>query len=156
MGGCDEGEAALWVVYGIDQAPGEEQRALLSPDEEVRSLAFTSEGARWRFIWMRAALRVILAEQLGVTPQQLNFAYGAQGKPRLLAPALAHRCSFSISHSHGTGVVLVLRQPSNALKPAAPVGVDLEHHRTRRFSSLARRFFLPGESIALSSAAEQG
>merc|ERR1712129_111782 len=61
-----------------------------------------------------------------------------------------------ISHSHGTGVVLVLRQPSNALKPAAPVGVDLEHHRTRRFSSLARRFFLPGESIALSSAAEQG
>lgn len=146
--------AALWLVWDIDRLPGPAQLSLLSPDEEARANRFTGTAARRRFVWMRAALRCILGEALGQSPLRLEFVYGAGGKPRLRALAATRRCSFNVTHSGGVGAVLLLNRAWDAAGAALPVGVDLERHRARRFSALARRFFLPAECKALAAAAE--
>ncbi|CAE8605613.1 unnamed protein product [Polarella glacialis] len=166
-------KATLWIVWDVDCEPGAEQWAVLNQSEQLRARSFTSEGSRRRFVWMRAALRSILAETLGQQPELLTFEYGPCGKPKLATPDAARRCSFSISHSGSLGAVLLYvpgnthhnnnnnnsnnqnKNNSHSFGPAEPVGVDLEEHRPRPFQRLARRFFLPQEAEELDSPQQQ-
>eukprot|EP00913_Durusdinium_trenchii_P023767 g22321.t1 len=133
----------LVLVWGLDEEFGQEQLDLLSSDELRRAETFDAPGARRRFVWMRAALRAILAERLGVEPQELQFQYGPHGKPELATPWARKQLSFSVSHSGQAGAILFL-------EPAlGSVGVDLEERRPRPFLRLAKRFFTAEEVSAL-------
>jgi 4'-phosphopantetheinyl transferase len=111
-------------------------RLLLSPDEQERAARFKFEHLREGFTLARAALRVLLAQNLNAPPAELAFTYGARGKPELAGAASALR--FNLSHSGGMAVY--------ALTGGGEVGVDVERVRpVHDMEDIARRFFNAGE-----------
>lgn len=90
---------------------------LLDAAERARAARFLSDEPRARFVACRAALRAILARELGCDPRTLAFEEGVHGKPRL-AGAHAGTLHFNVSHSSRHGLI--------ALARGAPVGVDIE------------------------------
>ncbi|CAE7364106.1 unnamed protein product [Symbiodinium sp. CCMP2592] len=146
------GSATVCLVWDLGEDPAE-QMDLLSSDERQRAESFSSDGARKRFVWMRASLRCMLAERLGLDASSIKFQYGMHGKPSLAAPLAAQRCSFSVSHSGEVGALLLFTpEQSEPGRLAAPVGVDLELHRPRPFRRLAERFFTSSEVESLDQA----
>lgn len=145
------GVATLVLVWDL-LAATEEQWRLLSSEEQLRARSFESGAAQQRFVTMRAALRAVLAERLGVSPWELHFQYGSHGKPELNAPWARQRFSFSVSHSGEVGAILLLEMseqgPKTFASPAA-VGVDLEERRQRPFLRLAQRYFTETEAKML-------
>src|SRR5215510_6869927 len=55
----------------------------LSDEELARAERFHSDLVRNRYIVGRAALRHVLADQLGCSPTAVRYSYGPCGKPRL-------------------------------------------------------------------------
>ncbi|MBI5609151.1 MAG: 4'-phosphopantetheinyl transferase superfamily protein [Deltaproteobacteria bacterium] len=100
------------LPWNLDQC-----RALLPP-EPAPTPAPLRPIAHLRRLQTRALLHLLLAEQLGVAPQQLTPTLGPNGKPEL--PGLA----FNSSHS-GDWALL-------GLGPVPALGVDLEVQRPRR------------------------
>ncbi len=79
----------MWLVDLC--ASGEQHEsalALLSHAERARARAIRGEQARRRFVLARAALRVRLADVLGIAPELVALRIGEHGKPEI-APALA-------------------------------------------------------------------
>jgi 4'-phosphopantetheinyl transferase len=73
------------VLARLDASP-QDLRALeacLSAAELKRADRFFFERDRRRFVVARARLRQLLGERLGMAPQDIRLAYGANGKPRL-------------------------------------------------------------------------
>ena len=93
--------------------------AVLEQNELAR-FAKMSFPWRTRSIIARATLRYLLGERLDISPQDLFFVYGANGKPAL-APGLEGSISFNLAHSGDLAVV--------AIGQGAPIGVDLEEAR---------------------------
>jgi 4'-phosphopantetheinyl transferase len=125
----------LWLV-DLDSPGDDDARAVLSRDEAARAARFAFDRHRGRFTVGRAALRRILASELGADPAGLVFSYSAAGKPSLDhdAPAL----HFNLSHSHRWALVAVCR--------AGAVGVDIERERPLDdVLRLARTAFSPAE-----------
>jgi 4'-phosphopantetheinyl transferase len=117
---CFENDGIEVVATSLIAAPEvvETLLALLSAGERRRASRFVFERDRRRFIIGRARLRHLLGVKLGVPPDSVEFAYGAQGKPTLapkFAPANLH---FNVSHSRDVGVY--------ALASGLPIGVDVE------------------------------
>jgi 4'-phosphopantetheinyl transferase len=104
------------VLARLDASPEDLRRleACLSAAELERADRFFFERDRRRFVVARARLRQLLGERLGMAPQDIRLAYGANGKPRLADEAMR----FSVSHS---GEVALF-----ALSKAREVGVDVE------------------------------
>lgn len=104
------------VLARLDASP-QDLRALeacLSAAELKRADRFFFERDRRRFVVARARLRQLLGERLGMAPQEIRLAYGANGKPRLADEAMR----FSVSHS---GEIALF-----AFSKAREVGVDIE------------------------------
>jgi 4'-phosphopantetheinyl transferase len=91
---------------------------ILSEDEAARAARFRFESDRVRWVRARSALRTILAEYAGDSPDSLSFNYGEHGKPALLLITDLH---FNLSHSGDYAMIAVAR--------SAPVGVDIERLR---------------------------
>ncbi len=72
--------------------------ALLSDAERYRARRFVFDRDTRRFIVARARLRELLAERLGVRAHQVEFEYGAHGKPALSRRFVDSDLHFSISH----------------------------------------------------------
>ena len=116
----------------------EQYHPLLDEREQAHLGGLGRAPARQRYLVGRALLRHGLAEVLARAPDELAFAIGPQGKPRLVDDA----CYFNLSHSHDW---LVL-----AISQAGPVGVDIEFHgRRNRIDKLARYYFSPAEQLRL-------
>lgn len=140
------GEVHVWAVdltaepSAVDGGAGE---SLLSRDERARAERFRLVAHRRRFRASRIALRRILSLYTGVAPGELDFDYGALGKP-----ALANRrLHFNLAHSGELALVAVTRDD--------PVGVDVE--RIRPSSSLpriARRVLSAAERRRLEAVAD--
>jgi 4'-phosphopantetheinyl transferase len=114
---------------------------LLSRDEQERADRFRIERARKDFVLTRGRLRILLAGYLGMTPQELQFRYGNQGKPVL--EGNSDLC-FNISHTDGLALM--------AFATRRKVGVDVEKlSRKTEAMRLAQRFFSERETQALSS-----
>jgi len=121
-----EGEPARWTN-------------LLSPAELDRAAAFHFELHRRRFIVGRGLLRSILSRYLGVPPEQVEFAYGSQGKPELSGGLAANGLRFNLAHSEDLAIVAITR--------LGAVGVDLEKIAPLdNIDDLVARFFSAREN----------
>jgi 4'-phosphopantetheinyl transferase len=112
--------------------------AHLSADERERADRFRFPADRRRFTAARGLLRVLLGRTLGVSPREIDFSYGAFGKPALRHPADSG-LEFNLTHSQGMALI--------AISWGRNVGIDLEFHRQEfNFRVIADRFFTARES----------
>ncbi len=133
------------IVYAyvfVGGEPTEVDEALLDDEEAARSRRFVRSPDRHRFVLSHAALRVVLARCLGVSPRCVSYEKGPHGKPRLcraLAPL-----EFNLSHSGQLGLVAVARDRS--------LGVDVEEVRDLGgLLDIADQHFSPQERTGLRS-----
>jgi len=119
---------------------------LLSPDERERAARYRLEEHRRRFIVGRALLRTILATYLRISPAEVRFTYGPQGKPNLDKSRYWPSIDFNASVSEELAVF--------AIAPDVPVGVDVERVSPRGgIDSVARRICSPAEYRAYAALA---
>ena len=95
--------------------------SMLSGEERRRATRFRFEKDRKRFIAGRGVLRLILAFYLNTEPEQLQFSYGAYGKPYVPQGSCEMAVQFSLCHSHEVALY--------AFALGRNVGVDVEHVR---------------------------
>ncbi len=115
---------------------------LLSEDEVARSLRFKFKKDRQSYVISRGVLRVLLGKYTHEKPEQLEFAYGKQGKPGLNSPI-----KFNISHS---GNMAVFGFTIND-----EIGVDIEYIKPDvEVMHLAENFFSETEIAMLKSLPE--
>jgi 4'-phosphopantetheinyl transferase len=115
--------------------------ALLSDAERRRASRIAFGGDRRRFIVARGRLRQLLGARLGVRPESVELAYGAQGKPAL-APRFADSdLRFNVSHRDDVAAYVFVF--------GREIGVDIEAVRpVADADDLAARFFSHGEGAA--------
>jgi 4'-phosphopantetheinyl transferase len=120
-------------------------REVLDTEERARAERYRFEEDRHRSIVARGTVRRLLGRRLGRDPRDLRFVEGPQGKPALIGGEL----EFNVSHS-GDRVAI-------AIAEGGPIGVDIEVEQPRMTDLvvLARRYFSPGEALAVEKAAEQ-
>ncbi|MDP1839138.1 MAG: 4'-phosphopantetheinyl transferase superfamily protein [Reyranella sp.] len=135
-------QVAVWSWrIETDSLSFEAAEALLSEDEKARGRSFVTISLRHRFVAVRARLRTLLGEHLGLDPRTLVFVQNAFGKPRLADHPSVH---FSLSHSSDQAVLAVSEQRE--------VGIDIERVRPLDHLDLARRYFHPNEVAAIEGA----
>lgn len=133
----NEDELHLWR-FALEGADPKRDRGLLSPQELRRADRYSSHRARSEYQSCRATLRRILGRYLGNGPEGLTFTTGQYGKPALDAGVHPQPPQFSLSRSHGVGLVAVAR--------SVQVGVDIEwHDPDRDLEMLAKSSFSPRE-----------
>lgn len=81
-----------------------------------RAARFHFERDRRRYLAARLALRIVLADMLGVSLDEISLGEDEHGKPCLVSPGPG--LHFNVSHSDSVALI--------ALSDAAPVGVDIE------------------------------
>ncbi len=111
-------ELHVWRA-SLDLPPALLQRLAktLRANENERAGKFLIAQARERFVAARGILRQLLGMYLGLDPDKIDFRYGPQGKPSLLATHDSN-VSFSVSHSQAMGLF--------AFCGGGEVGVDIE------------------------------
>lgn len=97
----------------LDSLPAE--AALLSHDERERAARFRFDTDRHRYTACRAALRCVLAAELGATPESIAFTYNPHGKPALSANG---SLDFNVAHSGPMALI--------ALTQDGEIGIDIE------------------------------
>ena len=116
-------------------------RALLAPDETTRAGRFRFEHLQRSFILARASLRMLLGHYLDSPPGDIQFSYGAKGKPSL---AVSARVQFNMSHSRDLAMF--------AFTLDCEIGVDVEAIRPMPdIDDIAKRFFSGDETAELMS-----
>jgi 4'-phosphopantetheinyl transferase len=115
----------------------------VSQDEIQRADRLLDPRKRDRFLACRGLLREILGNYLGLQPERLHFAVGANGKPFLAANSANNsRLHFNLSHS---GTLFLL-----AIAADREVGIDIERLRDDTpFHDIARLAFSPREQDKL-------
>jgi 4'-phosphopantetheinyl transferase len=118
---------------------------LLAIDERERAARFVFPVHRRRFVVARAALREILARQLGVAAADVAFRYTPLGKPELVSP---RNLRFSVTHSGDRALIAVGNDVS--------VGIDIEciQERGVDIDGITRSFH-PRERQALAESPAQ-
>jgi 4'-phosphopantetheinyl transferase len=96
--------------------------ALLSAEETTRADRFAFERDRSSFVTTRAALRRLLAREVGIPPADLELEADAFGRPRLVESIRVAQSTldFNVSHSGRLGAVVLSR--------SGRVGIDVEWH----------------------------
>lgn len=117
---------------------------ILSADETLKAERFYFEQHRQRFIVGRGILRNILGRYLAIEPAQLQFEYGARGKPELAQAFSGDKLQFNLSHSQGLALY--------GFTCDRRIGVDLEYLRpVTDAQKIAQRFFSNRESNSISA-----
>jgi 4'-phosphopantetheinyl transferase len=115
--------------------------ALLSSDEVGRAARFHSPLHGERYVVAHGRLRQLLAAQLQMPAQELQFTPGDHGKPELADAAAGSGLRFNLSHSGAWGLAGWSWQRD--------IGVDVEVWRTmREEAALVRRYFSATEAVA--------
>lgn len=131
----------------VDPRAAREAATLLSEDERWRASRFAEAEAQRRFIVARAELRREIGDRLGVSPGDIDFAYGPYGKPRLGGRHASADLHFNLSHS---GPALALAFASDR-----DVGVDIEILReVPEADTIAAQLCSPADWLAYRSLVE--
>ena len=140
-----ETEIHVWIVettapYSIDITSVE----FLSPAELARASKFIVDVDQTCFLRRRAALRVILAGYLGITPRDVAYSVDAFGKPAVIAPQSSTALAFNTSHSAALALIAVAR--------SGRIGVDVEQLRPLfEAESIAAHYFAANEAAAFAT-----
>ncbi|MGH2834075.1 MAG: 4'-phosphopantetheinyl transferase family protein [Solirubrobacteraceae bacterium] len=113
-------------------------RSILSAFELARCERVVDPHRRGQMLLARAALRLILAQQLEVPTAQVRILSSPSGRPVLAGEDAP---SFSFSHCHGWAAI--------ALSSLARVGIDIEAARRPVPTALAARLLTPAEASSL-------
>jgi 4'-phosphopantetheinyl transferase len=89
----------------------------LSVDEKLRADRRLPGRVRDEFVVGRSCLRVLLANNLEISPLDISFRENDYGKPMLAE--MGSRLWFNLSHSHGIILITLSRE--------GEVGIDAEH-----------------------------
>jgi 4'-phosphopantetheinyl transferase len=137
------GETHLFAIPLEAPAPRlAELERRVSHDELARADRFRQARDRRRYLVARGELRTILSGYLGRNAADLQFRYGAHGKPALQGGRDTERVRFSLSRSHELGLVAVQLDDE--------VGVDVAHVRPMPDAlEITGRFFAPPEHEVL-------
>jgi 4'-phosphopantetheinyl transferase len=120
--------------------------AALSADEIERARRFHRQEDTLRHAYVRAALRDVLAERLGIAARDVRFARGPHGRPRI-ADHHASPLDFNVSHSGAHGLIAVSEERR--------VGVDIEQcGACADWHGLARSTLTPAEVTWIDSLPE--
>lgn len=128
------GELHLWRIP-LDLPPQKIAilNKTLNDDEIIRANRLLDPAKRENFIASRGSLRLILGQYLDLEPKEIQFEYGAQGKP-FIKKSLPLNLSFNLSHSTDMAVL--------ALTDGLEVGIDIECINTQLdYEKLATQFF---------------
>jgi len=101
-------------VFTADLDAAEPDDRILSEDELERAGKYRFDRDRRRFTAGRTILRGLVASYLGTRPDDVEFSYGAFGRPSASDSAL----SFNVAHSEGAALF--------AFADGMDVGVDVE------------------------------
>jgi 4'-phosphopantetheinyl transferase len=108
----------------------------LDQAEAARTAQLRDAGMRRAYAIGHAALRLLLAREIGQAPGAVRFAAGAFGKPRCTAPDAPH---FNLSRRPGYVAIALA---------SAPVGIDVERSRDGLdMAAIAQRFFTANERM---------
>jgi 4'-phosphopantetheinyl transferase len=143
----DKTSVHLWRI-ALDQPAGriQEYSRFLSDEELFRAGKFVKSLHRDRYISGHGAIRCLLAEYLGCSPDGIKFEIGEYGKPHI-GGVNPNDLEFNYSHSQDLGVL--------AVTMGSPVGVDVEYIRPINDAvRLAERFFTRAEVEVLRSVPE--
>lgn len=120
----------------------------LTDQERHRAAKFINpiHGDRWTVA--RGYLRQILSQYLDLTPNQIVFTYGQQGKPEVAnqdgQPFEGNPpIQFNLSHSHDRAVY--------GISAKYPIGIDLEYIHPIAAAELVDRFFSSAERAVFHS-----
>jgi 4'-phosphopantetheinyl transferase len=125
-----EHDVHVWTVdLNLDRQQINEFSQCLTSQERQRAAKFINpiHGDRW--IVARGYLRQILSQYLDLTPAEIVFSYGTQGKPEIEGNEL----QFNLSHSGDQAVY--------GFSAKHPVGIDLEYIHPIAAAELVDRFF---------------
>jgi 4'-phosphopantetheinyl transferase len=126
-----------------ERAPPDALAALLTEEERQRAERFRQQADRTRFICGRAALRLLLAEHLGLPAHEFRFLLTPKGKPHLDGTPI----EFNLAHA-GELVALAISVDT--------IGVDVERiGRPADPLAFARRRFAADETRRIEEAADQ-
>jgi 4'-phosphopantetheinyl transferase len=113
--------------------------AILDEAESARATHFRSHTHQNRFIAARGVLRSILGRYSEWAPDELQFEYGANGKPALTGRFAESGLFFNVAHSEDLALIAVTH--------IGPIGVDVEEVRPMADADqLVARFFSPREN----------
>jgi 4'-phosphopantetheinyl transferase len=132
-------EVELWRAELDAQTPAAVQcmESLISADEAERARRFYFERDRRRFVIGRGILRTLLGRHLGIAPKEIEFRYGANGKPAV-AGQDGSPLFFNVAHSEGLALYAFTR--------VGEVGVDAERIRDLpEWETIATSYFSPRE-----------
>ena len=135
-------EVHIWRIRANIATPQiESLLRVLSQDEREKVERFYFQKDKQQSIVARGALRHILSRYLNMRPDDLQFSYGPQGKPKL-EQSIQEYLDFNLSHSQG--LILI------AVSAGKQVGIDIEHIRPGSdWEQIAERFFSPYEIATL-------
>jgi 4'-phosphopantetheinyl transferase len=126
-------DSSHWMDYRADA------NLVLSAPERERALRFRQDRHRDAYVMAHAVWRLVLAEVLGVVPDDVPLANTTNGQPRLPGTGYAT----SLSHS-GNGVAI-------AIARAGCIGIDIEPSQPRTgMGDLIKVVCTPDEASALS------
>lgn len=121
---------------------------LLSADEITQAQRFHFEKDSSRYIISRGFLRRLLSSYTNIHPAELQFTYGAHGKPSLASKISGKKLEFNLSHSN--------QQVLFAFNWEQSIGVDIEFIKPMKdMDDFAWRFFTPNEYDLLRSLSKQ-
>jgi 4'-phosphopantetheinyl transferase len=111
----------VWIVSLGETRQSPDPADWLSADERARAARYSFERDRRRYSLGRGALRGVLATYLRCDRDEIVFAYGETGKPRLAGADAASGLQFNASGSGDTAVC--------AVTYGRRVGIDIEQLR---------------------------
>jgi phosphopantetheine--protein transferase-like protein len=139
----------LLPLAPINSSQSEQLLKCLSDDERAKVDRYQPKSCNNALI-VRAGLRHVLSLHSALShgtlsPEQLQFDYGKQGKPELTAAQYAQTgINFNLSHSGDLLLIAVLQAPTHGKR--YDLGVDIERRRdSTNIHTILKRYFAEAE-----------
>ena len=134
----------VWEIGLQGKNENRELQNILSVDELNRANRFHFKKDRFRYVFTRSMLRVLLSRYLISSPLQIKFQYNNYGKPHLKRNIHYSNIEFNVSHSDQ--LVLI------AVSGNGPIGIDIEKKRYfKNYLEIINGFFSQKEKDILSN-----